>query len=80
MKLSRAVLYIRTLSCKLLVCCLKSGEYFQIAKHVQCWEDFKKVRLSYIETHFGQSYLQEYSSDMSILMNCTYESLFDEAS
>lgn len=53
---------------------------FQVAEHIRCWDDFKRVKLSYIETLFGGASLNEYASDMNILMSCTYEKLFDEVS
>ncbi|VDN92703.1 unnamed protein product [Brugia pahangi] len=51
---------------------------FPVAEHIRCWDDFKRVKLSYIETLFGGANLNEYASDMNILMSCTYEKLFDE--
>ncbi|VDM95012.1 unnamed protein product [Thelazia callipaeda] len=55
-----------------------TADAFPLAEHIRCWDDFKRVKISYIETHFGGAYLSEYASDMNILMSCTFEKLFDE--
>uniref|UniRef100_A0A183DU28 SWIM-type domain-containing protein n=1 Tax=Gongylonema pulchrum TaxID=637853 RepID=A0A183DU28_9BILA len=55
-----------------------SAEFFPIAVQVQCWDDFRNVKLKYVEAHYGSAYLKDYSNDMNILMSCTYEKLFDD--